>query len=1024
MDKRLRVLIGTLILVITIGSGIVMGVILPRSSIAQMDEINLRLLDFGQLTLEDDFVREGTSETPSPWMFTDMSDEGSKVYDQAYFEFFNVSDRRGYLDYNTPISYYFVQGELVFDIIVNKTIMDYSIKDDYVVYAERKQYLFNETASTLHGNETVLNFNYMWPYYLENFGNGSEFGFQAYIASYLIESELEIVKSVKGWTDADVAFATLNRVYAESEGIVDLGVYLPHNWISVRPAYKDLDFDAATSYKILFNSTYNGHDYSLITGESGSQKYFLDLIRGLYYDPADIIIDPVQLLADIYDIDTQSERLAAMSLAAYLNYLLDEPSLDWLYNNKISYVCSRTAMEWVVGIEDPLLGESFPLVKNETLSSDSIDWDKDLYYAEKLGVNDYKDTHQIIGIANIPYYEYEESNDVVVIGDYAYVQEGNQIKIVDINDPLFLAIGQYGDRNRDPDINNYIDYYTDGVIQSFDVCNDYIYVAEGTNGLEIIDASDKRFLKEISQWSYFGFDDMYDVETVYFTENGENASLILANGIYGVDIIEIDAATGLPSENIWPEAADGTVYAIDVANETFYAAFGALGTDGINTFTIDAVGSDVVTLANHYNASDFPELTNVIDVQVEGYNLYVLDAVEGLLIFQLGIATGTTLDSLLGQYAYPPGTPFLDMHVDADNNLVYLTLGEDGIVVVDVSSKSSPIEDATFSGIEHKGTALGVYAVENNIYLADYAEGLVHLTKQGPNIIYMGNDQLHTFSEQWNIDNKAQFDRWALGPTAAIEGINFQRTYSSYSTFPSIERGLRLQWSDTFLRPFTYTSETDTALFFDEIVYYYKAEYQIPYRQMEEYDLYWMHDANFINSSYIYAGRWNQDTAFDFEIDELFITLSFPGQPRDPFHMHEMFVEPVTGTVVERRDRVQYNTIAIDYLEFYDYLDPLKFGLDTEWFDPKTDLESFHFYPTWHTTFPGMNGNMGTLFWQEDVHRATEIFYEDIKEEFLNQISAADALRTSGAFGMMFLVTVGFVITSVVLQRTKPKEDL
>ncbi|MCE7743173.1 MAG: hypothetical protein GOP50_12050 [Candidatus Heimdallarchaeota archaeon] len=1011
MDKRLRVLIGTLILVVMIGSGLAIGIILPQNSIVQMDDINSRLRDFGQLTVEDDFVREGTGETPSPWMFTDMSDEGSKVYDQAFFEFFNVSDRRGYLDYNTPVSYYFVQGELVFDIIINKTIIDYddSPEGDYVVYAERTQYRFNSSASTLFGNETVLNFNYMWPYYIENFGNGSEYGFQAYIASYLINSELEIIKNLKGWTDADVAFATLNRVYAESEGIVDLGIYLPHNWISVRPAYKDLDFDAATSYKILFNSTYNGHDYSLITGESGSQKYFLDLVRGLYYDPADIIIDPVQLLADIYGIDTDSERLAAMSLAAYLNYFLDEPCLDWLYDNKISYVCPRTAMEWVIGIEDPLLGESFPLVKNETLTSASINWNTDIYYAEKLGVNDYKDTHEIIGIANLPYYEYEESSDVVVLGNYSYVLEGNEIKIVQNDSPLFLAVGQYGDHN--------------GIIESFDVCNGYIYVVEGTNGMEIIDARNPMYLEERSQWSYYGFDDMYDVDTVYFAENGANASLILANGIYGVDIIEIDSATGLPSDNIWAESADGTVYAIDVTNETSYAAYAALGPDGINTFTIDAVGSDIITLANHYNSLDFPELTNVIDVQVEEYNLYVLDEVEGLLIFQLGIVAGV-IDSLVGQYAFPPGTPFIDMHVDIDNNLVYLTLGEDGLVVVDISTKSSPVEDSTFSGIEHKGTALGVYAIGNDIYLADYTEGLVHLTKQGSNIIYMTNDQLHTFSEQWNRNSKVQFGGWDLGPTAQIERIAFNKTYSSYSTYPGIEKGLRLQWSDTFLRPFSYTSETDTALFFDEIVYYYKAEYQIPYRQMEEYELYWMHDANFINSSYIYAGMWNQEYTFDFNVDDFFITLSFPGQPRDQFHMHEMFVEPVTGSVVERRDRVQYNTFATDYLEFYDYLDPFKFGLNEEFFNPKTDLEPFHFYPTWHTTFPGLTGKMGTLFWQEDVHKATEIFYEDIKEEFLNQIKAADASRTGGAFGAMFLITVGFVIASVVLQRTKPKEDL
>ena len=1017
MDKRLRVLIGTFILVITIGSAVVIGVILPRNAIIEMNDINSKLDFYGQLN-NADFVREGTGETPSDWMYTGISNAGSRFYDQAHFEFFNVSDRDGFLDYNTPISYYFVQGELIFDITVNKTIKDYSIDDDYVVYASRKQYTFNATASTLFGNETILNFNYMWPYYLEEFGNGSEFGFQAYMASYLINSELETIKTLKGWTNADVAYALLNKAYAESENIIDLGTYLPHNWISVRPAYKDLDFDAATSYQILYNATYNGHDYSLITGESGSQKFFLDLVKGLYYDPADITIDPIQLLADIYGISTESERLAAMSFAAYLNYLSDEPSLDWLYDHKISYVCARTAMEWVMGVEDPLLGETFSLIKNDTLSSDSINWDTDMYQAEKLGTYDKTQTNEIIAVANVPYYEYGESEDVVVEGNYAYVQEGNQIKIVQLDSPLFLAVAQYGDRNRNPDIYGNVNYYTLGKIESYDVCNSYVYVAEGSDGLEIIDARDKKELLQ-EQWSYYGFDDMYDVEAVLFDENDGNASLIIANGIYGVDIVETDGATGLPLDDVWSESADGVVYAIDVKNDTAYSAYAALGVDGIDTYTIDAAGSDVITLAHHYTSLDFPELTNVLDIQVAGYSLYVLDETNGVLMFQLGVVTGT-IDSLLGQYN--PGVPISDMYVDEVNHLLYLALGDGGLEVIDISSKSSPFLDATFDGVEHQGTALGVVGIDNNIYLADYTEGLVHLAKQGSNIIYLAKDELHAFADQWNRDSKVEYSNWDLGPTAKLADISFDAMYTSYSTYPGIERDLRLQWNDMFLRPFAYTSKTDTALFFEETVYYYKAEYQVPYRQMEQYDLYWMTDANFINSTYQFAGIWNEQFGLNFNPQDLYITLSLPGQPRDPFHMHEMFVEPVTGSVFERRDRIQYNTIAIDFIEYYSFLDPYKFGLNEPYFDP-SDLEPFNLYTTWHTTFPGLTGDMGTLFWQENVRTATRVFYNDIKDQFLNRIRAADAARTGGAFGAMFLVTAGFVAASVVLQRTKPRED-
>ena len=73
-------------------------------------------------------------------------------------------------------------------------------------------------------------------------------------------------------------------------------------------------------------------------------------------------------------------------------------------------------------------------------------------------------------------------------------------------------------------------------------------------------------------------------------------------------------------------------------------------------------------------------------------------------------------------------------------------------------------------------------------------------------------------------------------------------------------------------------------------------------------------------------------------------------------------------------------------------------------------------------TYPALPGDMATLFWQEDVHTATENFYDYLTEEYLDQIDSADALRTLGAFGSMFLVTVGFAVTSVVLYQFKKKE--
>ncbi|MHA1224701.1 MAG: hypothetical protein ACTSP3_15870 [Candidatus Heimdallarchaeaceae archaeon] len=389
MQAKLRTALGILILVITISSAFSIGILLPIHSKNIIAEIELNLGQYSRITSSDVIPNDGTGNY-SDWMYVGAKNNQSEVYDQAVFEFFNVSDREGYLDYGTQVAYYFVQGELIFDIVLNRTVLEYNEDENYIVFANRKQYIFNPEDSTLTGDEVVLNFNYMWPYYLKHFGNGTEYGFQAYIATYLLQQELININQTLGLSFNDLATAVLNRTYAEEQNLLNIGIYLPHNWLSVRPAYGDLNFDPATSYKILYDAQYNGHDYSVLTGETGSAKFFLDLVKGLdYTEPDDLTVDVVQLLANIYGIDTQQKREMAQSFAAYLNYLLGRPSLDWLYANKISYVCKRTAMEWILGVEDPLLGnKKFPLITNQTLSSSSIDWDTDTYYAERIGTGD------------------------------------------------------------------------------------------------------------------------------------------------------------------------------------------------------------------------------------------------------------------------------------------------------------------------------------------------------------------------------------------------------------------------------------------------------------------------------------------------------------------------------------------------------------------------------------------------------------------------------------------------------------
>ncbi len=995
MQARLRTALGAIIIIVTIGSSLSMGILLPLSSRNSMEEITERIFAFGRIT-EDDIVPYTGSNEYSDWMYMGVRTNESRYYNQAVFSFYNVSDREAFVDYNSRIGYVSLHGDLTFDIIINKTVKEFNGvegQDDYVVFTKRKQYFVNEEESELSGNEYILNFNYMWPYYLEHFGNGTEYGFQAYVASYLLQQELLSFKDSFGYSDQDLAQIALNQTYASEENIIDIGTYIPHNWISVRPAYPDLDFDRATSYKILYNATYNGKDYSFLTGDAGSAKFFLDLVRGLdYTEVNDLTVDVEQLLADIYGIDTEIEKSNAKSFVGYMNFLLGKPSLNWLYENQISYVCRRTALEWLFGAEDVLLGnKKFPLLVNQSFESSSVDWNNDLYYAHRTGANDIQDIGRILAIGNIPSFERSHSMDVFVEDDMAYVIEGkNDIKIVNTTHPLFLAVGQYGDYSGD--------------VTSLTVIDSIIYATEGNQGLEILNATEPVFIKQLQQqWTNYGRADMHDIDYGLFGTANPTNYLYIANGEYGVTYVGVlDDGTLSNTFSTFNETS-GDALAIDVSGTTAYVG---LGTDGIDIIRLDSISFEPNVLYQHYDSANFSEINNVIDLRVEGSYLYVLDEVEGLLIFSIG--ADLTLE---GKYGFNPSETYYN-NLYIDSSKVFLTQGEYGLTVVDVSSKSSPSELYRLNGTDHLGTAFGVYADGNDIYLSDYSEGLIHyqIEPASETFIFENKDELHTYLDCWYANSKIQFDYW---PYLQEETV-FNTTYDSFIGYPLIDGSLRNQWYEAFFRPFAYLAN-DYALYYDEVVLYYFCQSDFPVKETYNEPTYWMTAANFINTSFIYAGIWEQMHNMGLKPSDFHITNSLPGRTTDPQHIIEMLVEEQTGIVVDRMDRVQYNSRAKQHIEMFSLLNPSKYG------DNPMYVDVIHRYPTWHQANPGFAGDMSNLFWQIDRTVATEVLYVDIKDDFLDQIDKVDTARTIGAFSSLFIVTIGFVITSVVLYRTYPE---
>ncbi|MHA1115367.1 MAG: LVIVD repeat-containing protein [Candidatus Heimdallarchaeaceae archaeon] len=971
MQKKFRVMLGIFILILTSGSAIAVGVMLPIQTIKINNQIEEKLNEYGMITEDDLDPYEGGSDNYSDWMYVAKYSDDSNYYAHTYIEFYNISDRNAYLYKNTPITYIGIPGKLVFDLEVKKFVIDYSEENDYVVYTERKQYTLNKTLSTLTGNEKIINYNYLWPYYVKNFGNGSEYGLQAYVAGFMIRSELEGL----GYNNSEIAKLVLNKAYAQTNDLIYSIKYSPHMWINSRPDHTDINFDSATAYKILFNAiTADGHDYSLFTGEAGSMKYFLDLVQGLSYDPSILTINVTQKLAEIYDIDTPEELEQAQSFAAYIRYLTGTPALNWLYENKISYICERTALEWVTGVEDPLLGgKKYPFLVNQSFAVDSVDPSTDLLYAVKTGRDNITKVDEIIGIANIPTFEESQSYKVEMNDEFAYVIEGNRgFRIVNTSSPLFLGIGGYRLQG----------YFFRDIAFETSLYGDFAYVAAGEKGIVSLDMSDLTEIDQITVWTNGG-----DINALDLEYNPTKTFMLIAMGQYGLAKATTnggDISLNTLKETESPVTAvvtDGTkVYAVEQGR-------------GIEVF-------DAVTLESLANVS----LTGATQLLLDGTTLYVLDDTLGLVVYSI---SGNTLTQI-GTYDFGVSGGFFNLY--QNNDLLYLTAGENGLIVVDASNVNSLTSLATY---DSDGEAYDIYASGENIYLADGSKGLIHITySSGSFSDVLHRDELRTFVEIWDKASFVQLNNW---PMKTTQFEPFSETYGLDVLPPNTERGFTQRWVEYFYRPFIFDSARDKTIMYGRDAYIYYADTQQPYLQVDQYDLYWQEYADYLNESFVHVGRWNQIHGTDWKNDDIYITHTFPGSIRDEFHFQQIFTDPTTGTILERRDRVQYNTYAGQYIEYYPFLDE----------DVVEDTEDIQYkYRTWHQTYPKLTADMANLFWLEDILYSTDNLAKQIEDEFLSIIGRADSYRTGGAFAALFILTLGIIVSSLTINPEPVKQQL
>jgi hypothetical protein len=235
-----------------------------------------------------------------------------------------------------------------------------------------------------------------------------------------------------------------------------------------------------------------------------------------------------------------------------------------------------------------------------------------------------------------------QAYDVFVDGTFAYVADGDQgLQIVDVSD------------KNDPEAPIRVD--TDGTAYGVFVSGDYAYVADGTYGLQIIDVSDKDNL--------------------------------------GAPI-RVDT--------------DGTAYGVFVSGGYAYVASGSAGLYIVALS--DNSTSQVVTGGTAY------------DVFVSGTYAYVACGTAGLYIIDLSDNSTVQVDT--------DGTAY---DVFVSGNYAYIADGTNGLVTVDVSDPTDPSEVEEWS----TGTtaeALGVDVVGEYVYVAEGLGGaaIYRLTDKDP----------------------------------------------------------------------------------------------------------------------------------------------------------------------------------------------------------------------------------------------------------------------------------------------------
>ena len=326
--------------------------------------------------------------------------------------------------------------------------------------------------------------------------------------------------------------------------------------------------------------------------------------------------------------------------------------------------------------------------------------------------------------------EYDE--DIAIVDDVVLLQESNSLALYNIStiaSPSFIIDTNVSTPNlwvegdylyftdvyeilNIWDISNISDmiqlgtFYTTGYSNRVAVSGDYAYVADGRDGLEVIDISDPIDPEVVFTYTYSINTTVNDVFIV-------GNVLYVAHGGYGL-------------------------FVFDITNKASPVLLGSYDTFfGLGVGRAIEVTGDYGFLANDYNGFEVLDVSNpaaitrtehavtlgwCYDLTVQGDYLYVAQGIFGMLVYDISnredIECVATRDNLFGTA----------IGIDATDDYVYLADRGQGLRVYDVSNHSNPVSVGQY---KDWGTVYDVNIYGTKAYLGT-SSGLVILDISNP----------------------------------------------------------------------------------------------------------------------------------------------------------------------------------------------------------------------------------------------------------------------------------------------------